>query len=124
MFYEILSPLELHHICPVTLSCVQNTGIIGTTFMFDTLTRYGRADVVLDVLLNDTYPSFGYMIANGKFDQSRHPRFSCIILISLTIFRHNATFRGNDAVGGVTKSAALLYIVLYTHHRLRAVGDA
>lgn len=33
--------------------------------MFDTLTHYGRSDIVLDILLNDTYPSFGYMIANG-----------------------------------------------------------
>ena len=43
-----------------------DTGIIGTTFMFDTLTRYGRADVAIATLLNDSYPSFGHMIANGE----------------------------------------------------------
>ena len=72
-----------------------NVGIIGTTFMFDTLTKYGRADVAIATLLNvssqqavhkqstllgmygwmftnclwlqDTYPSFGYMVSQGAF---------------------------------------------------------
>ena len=43
-----------------------DTGIIGTTFMFDTLTRFGRSDVAIATLLNDSYPSFGHMIANGE----------------------------------------------------------
>ena len=43
-----------------------DVGIIGTTFMFDTLTRYGRSDVAIATLLNDSYPSFGHMIANGE----------------------------------------------------------
>ena len=27
--------------------------------------RYGRADVAIDTLMNDTYPSFGYMLSQG-----------------------------------------------------------
>ena len=42
-----------------------NTGIIGTTFMLDTLTQFGRADVGIATLLNDSYPSFGHMISQG-----------------------------------------------------------
>ena len=42
-----------------------DVGIIGTTFIFDTLTKYGRADVAIATLLNDTYPSFGYMVSQG-----------------------------------------------------------
>lgn len=40
-------------------------GIILTTFMFDTLTKYGYAGLALDTLLTDVYPSFGYMISQG-----------------------------------------------------------
>ena len=40
-------------------------GIILTTFMFDTLTKFGYAGLALDTLLNDQYPSFGYMVSQG-----------------------------------------------------------
>lgn len=42
-----------------------NVGIVGTTFVFDVLTRLGQASVALDVLLEDSYPSFGYMVAQN-----------------------------------------------------------
>ena len=38
------------------------TGIIGTRFLFEVLSRYGHPDVALAILLNDTYPSYGYMV--------------------------------------------------------------
>ena len=40
-------------------------GIILTTFMFDTLTKYGYAGLAVDTLLTDQYPSFGYMVSQG-----------------------------------------------------------
>eukprot|EP01048_Picozoa_sp_COSAG05_P023466 COSAG05_NODE_5094_length_1262_cov_2.212017_1_plen_302_part_00 len=40
-------------------------GIILTTFMFDTLVKYGYAGLALDTLLTDQYPSFGYMVSQG-----------------------------------------------------------
>ena len=40
-------------------------GIILTTFMFDTLVKFGYAGLAIDTLLTDEYPSFGYMISQG-----------------------------------------------------------
>ena len=42
-----------------------DTGISGTKFLFCVLNRYGRNDIALKMLLNDEYPSFGYMLKNG-----------------------------------------------------------
>merc|ERR1712032_392743 len=42
-----------------------DVGIFGTTWMFDVLHRYGHDAVVLDILNQTSYPSLGYMIANG-----------------------------------------------------------
>jgi alpha-L-rhamnosidase len=39
-----------------------NVGIVGTTFVLDALTAEGYADVALQLLMRDDYPSFGYMI--------------------------------------------------------------
>jgi len=38
------------------------TGILGWKYMLETLTEHGRSDVALLMNLQDTYPSFGYMI--------------------------------------------------------------
>ena len=40
-------------------------GIILTTFMYDTLVKFGYAGLAIDTLLTDQYPSFGYMISQG-----------------------------------------------------------
>jgi hypothetical protein len=42
-----------------------DSGIIGATFVFDVLNAAGRGDVVLAMLLNDSFPSYGHMIAEG-----------------------------------------------------------
>jgi len=42
-----------------------NLGIVGTTFVFDALTSLGADDVAMQVLLQDTYPSFGHMVSNN-----------------------------------------------------------
>ncbi len=42
-----------------------NTGIVGTRYLLDALTRYGRADLAYEVAAQTTYPSWGYMIGEG-----------------------------------------------------------
>jgi alpha-L-rhamnosidase len=44
---------------------VLSTGFLGTPFSLDVLADIGRADLVYDLLLRTTFPSWGYMIAKG-----------------------------------------------------------
>lgn len=40
------------------------TGIVGTKFLFEVLTAINRTDVAFGLLIESTYPSFGFMVAN------------------------------------------------------------
>lgn len=42
-----------------------STGFLGTPFLLFALADHGRADVAYRLLLNDTYPSWGYMLSKG-----------------------------------------------------------
>jgi alpha-L-rhamnosidase len=42
-----------------------STGFLGTPPLLPTLTENGRADVAYRLLLNETYPSWGYMLSKG-----------------------------------------------------------
>ncbi|HEX3685105.1 MAG TPA: family 78 glycoside hydrolase catalytic domain [Bryobacteraceae bacterium] len=42
-----------------------STGFLGTPFLLFTLAEHGRADVAYRLLLNETYPSWGYMLSKG-----------------------------------------------------------
>jgi len=42
-----------------------STGFLGTPFLLFTLADRGRSDVAYRLLLNDTYPSWGYMLSKG-----------------------------------------------------------
>jgi alpha-L-rhamnosidase len=42
-----------------------STGFLGTPFLLFTLTDHGRSDVAYRLLLNETYPSWGYMLSKG-----------------------------------------------------------
>ena len=42
-----------------------STGFLGTPFLLFALADHGRADVAYHLLLNDTYPSWGYMLSKG-----------------------------------------------------------
>jgi alpha-L-rhamnosidase len=42
-----------------------STGVIGTQWLMRWLTYYGRADIAFRLASNTTYPSWGYMVANG-----------------------------------------------------------
>ena len=41
------------------------TGFLGTPFLLFTLAKEGRSDVAYQLLLNQTYPSWGYMLSKG-----------------------------------------------------------
>jgi len=41
------------------------TGIIGTKYVMEVLTRFGNSDLAYDIATQTTYPSWGYMIENG-----------------------------------------------------------
>jgi alpha-L-rhamnosidase len=41
------------------------TGIIGTRYLLDTLTKYGYTDLAYQIATKTTYPSWGYMIQEG-----------------------------------------------------------
>jgi alpha-L-rhamnosidase len=38
------------------------TGIVGERYFFDVLAQFGRADIGVRILSDDTYPSFGFMV--------------------------------------------------------------
>ncbi len=42
-----------------------STGFLGTPFLLFTLAEHGRTDVAYKLLLNETYPSWGYMLSKG-----------------------------------------------------------
>ncbi len=42
-----------------------STGFLGTPFLLFALSDHGRADVAYKLLLNETYPSWGYMLSKG-----------------------------------------------------------
>jgi alpha-L-rhamnosidase len=42
-----------------------STGFLGTPFLLFTLSDHGRSDVAYRLLLNETYPSWGYMVSKG-----------------------------------------------------------
>jgi alpha-L-rhamnosidase len=42
-----------------------STGFLGTPFLLFTLADHGRTDVAYRLLLNDSYPSWGYMLSKG-----------------------------------------------------------
>jgi alpha-L-rhamnosidase len=42
-----------------------STGLIGTQYLFRGLSEYGNTDLAFTLASNTTYPSYGYMIANG-----------------------------------------------------------
>ncbi len=42
-----------------------DTGIVGTRYLFDVLTRYGEADTAYTVATRDSYPGFVYMLEQG-----------------------------------------------------------
>ena len=41
------------------------TGIIGTKYVMEVLTKFGNSDLAYDIAAQRTYPSWGYMVENG-----------------------------------------------------------
>ena len=42
------------------------SGILGIKFMLEALAQEGRGDVAVDMLMQNTFPSYGYMIKGGE----------------------------------------------------------
>ena len=49
----------------ITTDCHVSTGILGTRYILDTLTKYGRVDLAYRLATQTTYPGWGYMIREG-----------------------------------------------------------
>ncbi len=49
----------------ITNDCHLNTGILGTRYILDTLTKYGRPDLAYRIVTQTTYPGWGYMVKEG-----------------------------------------------------------
>lgn len=49
-----------------------NTGIIGSCFLLETLTRYGHADVALKLATHPECPGWGYMVERAHGDPANH----------------------------------------------------
>ncbi len=52
------------------------TGIFGTRYMLDVLSREGRADVVANMVNQTDYPGWGHMLENGATTLWEHWKFS------------------------------------------------
>jgi len=52
------------------------TGIYGTKFMLDMLSKYGRAETANKIVSQTTFPRWGYMLANGATTLWEHWEFS------------------------------------------------
>ncbi|MGN1115155.1 MAG: family 78 glycoside hydrolase catalytic domain, partial [Candidatus Ornithomonoglobus sp.] len=59
VLYSLVSDLEKRN-CHVT------TGIPGTYNIFHALSKYGRDDLLYRFMVSESYPGYGYMIANGR----------------------------------------------------------
>lgn len=42
-----------------------DTGLIGTRYLFEVLDKFGRSDLAEDIILQESYPGWGYMIKEG-----------------------------------------------------------
>ena len=40
------------------------TGIVGTKYLLEVLSAINRTDLAYELMIETTYPSFGYMVAN------------------------------------------------------------
>ena len=53
-----------------------STGIFGTKFLLDVLSRNGRSDVAWGIVNTKTFPGWGYMVQNGATTLWEHWEFS------------------------------------------------
>jgi alpha-L-rhamnosidase len=67
---ELIRNIEIEHKNHLT------TGIYGTKFMLDMLSKYGRAETANKIVSQTTFPGWGYMLANGATTLWEHWEFS------------------------------------------------
>jgi alpha-L-rhamnosidase len=67
---ELVRDIEIEHKNHLS------TGIYGTKFMLDMLSKYGRAETAYKIVSQTTFPGWGYMLANGATTLWEHWDFS------------------------------------------------
>ncbi|MEM2151334.1 MAG: family 78 glycoside hydrolase catalytic domain [Candidatus Bathyarchaeia archaeon] len=72
LYFDIVPPDRREKVIKMLLNDITvthdyhlNTGIVGTRYLFDALTKCGYIDVAYRVAAQTTYPSWGYMIREG-----------------------------------------------------------
>lgn len=90
------------------------TGIFGTSYLLETLTRHGRADLAYAIALNREFPGWGHMLDNGATTLWEHWAFSDDTFshdhpmfgsISTWLYRCVAGIDSVDAVAGTVTIA-------------------
>nr|WP_167521240.1 alpha-L-rhamnosidase [Paenibacillus timonensis] len=73
-----------------------DTGIFGTSFLFDLFSEQGETDLALEMVLSKEFPGYGYMLDNGAttlweswdgHDSHNHPMFGSV---SAWFYKHVA----------------------------------
>lgn len=59
VWHSLLESIIVHHDYHL------DTGMIGTRFLLEVLSKFGFQDVALKIILQDSYPGWGYMIKEG-----------------------------------------------------------
>lgn len=59
VWQNLLESIIVHH------NSHLDTGLVGTRFLFDVLNKFGRQDVAMKIVLQESYPGWGYMIKEG-----------------------------------------------------------
>jgi Bacterial alpha-L-rhamnosidase. len=59
VWQNLLESIAIHHDYHL------DTGIIGTRYLLDVLSKFERQDIALKIILQESYPGWGYMIQEG-----------------------------------------------------------
>jgi alpha-L-rhamnosidase len=96
-----------------------STGIIGANALEQVLPRYGRADVMLGILTQTTFPSWGYGVMNGATTVSEDFEGSTRRSVSMKMLCSTEKFLYQDLAGIVRTSPGYKTITIAP----QVVGD-
>ena len=107
LHYDLAPPEHRQAVLDVLVDRVREneghlaTGIFGTNYLLDTLSRSGRADVAYGIVNQETFPGWGYMLQRGATTLWEHWEFSD------NTYSHNHPMFGSvsqwlfETVGGI-----------------------
>ncbi len=84
------------------------TGIIGTKYIMELLTRSDQLDLAYDIAVKTDYPSWGYMIKNGattlgQCPDQHSPRVVALFIVMFQMVshsRHRSGYHADEQVAG------------------------